>query len=108
MNMSYVPPGGRCESDEGSADRLGDSVGAGDAFNSPEGAGIGEVSNGPDGAGVRQPSDGADGVRSECDDDADDRLVGMGLARKESRSLILSRKDFALALRIGEAIACRR
>ena len=37
-----MPSGGRCESDEGNADSLGDG-GAGEASNSPDGAGVGEA-----------------------------------------------------------------
>ena len=87
-----MPPGGRCESDEGSADDLGD----GDA---------GEASNKPDGAGVGEHSDSADGIPSECDGDDS---VGTGLPRKESRPLILSRIDnFCFGI-VDEAIARRR
>ena len=50
MNMSKVPPGRRCDSDEGSADGLGVSGGAGEASNSPDGAGGGELTDSFDGA----------------------------------------------------------
>ena len=95
MNMSKVPPGCRCES--GSADGLGDGGGAGEASDSLDGAGVGEL------------SDSADGIRSECDGDGDDNLVGTpGLLRKESRPLILSRIDSNRFGMVDEAIARSR
>ena len=68
-----MPPGGRCESDEGSADGLGvasdrpDGGGAGEAPDNPDGAGDGEATDSADG-GVGRASDGA-GVPSVCDVD---------------------------------------
>ena len=76
--MPKVPPGGRCESDEGFADGLGDG-------------GAGEASDSPDGAGVEEPSDSADGTSSGRD--GDDSVVGMGLLKKGNRALTLSRID---------------
>ena len=76
--MPKVPPGSRCEADEGSADGLEDGAGAGEASNSPDG-------------GVGEASDSADEIPSECD-------AGTGLLEKESRPLILSRRDSNLAL----------
>ena len=98
--MPKVPPGGRCESDEGSADGLGDGGSPGLSFDSPDGPGVGEVS---DEATVREPSDSADGIPGECDG------VGTGLLKKESRPLILSRIDsnFRFGM-VDEAIARRR
>ena len=93
--MSKVPPRGICESDEGSAEGLGD------------GGGAGEVSNSPDGVGVGKPSDSAEGIPSGCDGDGS--VVGTGLLnlKKESRALILSRTDCNLCFGIAdEAITC--
>ena len=91
--MSKVPPGRRCESDEGSADGLGDGAGAG----SPDGTGIGDES---------ELSDSADGIPSECGD-GDDGLVGTVFLRKESRLLILSRMDSNLCFAIAEEAIAR-
>ena len=109
-NISKVPPGGRCECDDGSADGLVDGGSSGKASDSPDGAGIGELPDCPDArACVGEASGGADGMGSECDGDVDDRLVGTGLLRNESRLLILSRIDCNLRFGIpDEAIACRR
>ena len=90
-NMSKVPPGGRCDSDKGSGDGIGDGPGAGEGSNSPDGAGFGE------------PSDSADEIPS------DSGLLGRGLPREESRPLIMSRIDPHLCFGIAdEAIARRR
>ena len=80
--MSKVPPGGRCDSGEGSADGLGDGAGAG------------------------EPSDSADGTPSGRD--GDDGLVGMGLLKRESRALILSRIDSHRCFGIAEEAIARR
>ena len=102
-NVSKVPPGRRCESDEGSADN---GV-SGEPSNSPDGAGVGELSDSPDGACIGEPSDSADGIPSECD--GEDKLVETGLLRKERPALILSRIDSNLRFGIAdEAIARRR
>ena len=84
-----MPSGGRCNSDEGTADSLGDGD-AGNASNSPDGAGIGEA------------SDSADRISSECD-------AGTGLLEKESRPLNLSRRDSNLCFDIvdDEAVTHR-
>ena len=87
--MPKVPPGSRCEADEGPADGLGD------------GGGAGEASNSPDGAGVEEPSDSADGTSSGRD--GDDGVVGMGLLK--SRALTLSRIDSLCFGIADEAIA---
>ena len=92
--MPKVPPGSRCEADEGSADGLGDGGGAGEAFNSP------------DGAGIEEPSDSADGTSSGRD--GDDGVIGMDLLKKGSRALTLSRIDSLCFDIADEAIARRR
>ena len=95
-NMSKVPLGSHCDSDEGSGDVIGD------------GAGAGEASNSPDGAGIEEPSDSTDGIPSECDGDGSS-LLGAGVRREESRPLILSRIDPNLCFGIAdEAIARSR
>ena len=104
--MSKVPPDRRCESDEGSADGLGDGGDAGEAFNSPDGEDVGELSDSSDGASVEEPSDNTDGIPSECD--GDDSLVGTGLLRKKSGALILSRRDFNFCCSIADEIVARR
>ena len=53
MNMSKVPPGGRCESDEGSGNDL-------EVASDRSDGGAGEVSDCPDGPGVGEASDSAD------------------------------------------------
>ena len=93
--MSKVPPGGRCESDEGSTDGVEDGDGAGEASNNVDGAGIGG-----------EPSDTADRIPSECD--GNDSVVGMCLLKKECRPLILSRIDSNICFAIAdEAMAYR-
>ena len=86
-----MPPGGCCESDEGSANGVDDEGGAG------------EPSNCLDGAGVEEPSDSADGTSSGRD--GDDGVVGMGLLKKGSPALTLSRIDSLCFGIADEAIA---
>ena len=52
-NVSKVTPSGHCESEEGSADGLGDGGGAGEASSSLVGAGVGEPSDSADGSKVQ-------------------------------------------------------
>ena len=59
-----------------------------------------------DGAGVEEPSDSADGTSGGRD--GDDGVVGMGLLKKGSRALTLSRIDSLCFDIADEAIARRR
>ena len=88
MNGSKVPPGDRCESDEGSADGPGDGGNGGDGSNSPDGD-------------IGEGSDNADGLPGESD-------VGTGLLETESRRMILSRIDSGLWFDMGDEAMARR
>ena len=102
-----MPSGGRCESDEGSADGLGvvsdrsDGGGAGEAPDSPDGAGDGGASDSAD-EGVGQASDGA-GVLSVRD--VEDLIFLTALVRRPSASMLNSGFRFDM---VDEPFARRR